>query len=157
MSEENIQDPNDEIKDPAGSGAPKDTPEEARKAAEPETPTADSNQVLVNSQIVDAVKQTRDAVRIGSSDTSKVIDSGIAYQKASQAAAFAVQDATDYLRNIMAISSTAQGMALKLLLETKDPSYSQILTQAQTAVTMAATNLETVGMSAISVATDFPR
>ncbi|PPK72434.1 hypothetical protein B0F88_104229 [Methylobacter tundripaludum] len=157
MSEENIQDPNDEMKDPAESGAPKDAPEDAKKAAEPESPTADSNQVLVNSQIVDAVKQTRDAVRIGSSDTSKVIDSGIAYQKASQAAAFAVQDATDYLRNIMAISSTAQGMALKLLLETKDPSYSQILTQAQTAVTMAATNLETVGMSAISVATDFPR
>lgn len=157
MSEENIQDASDEIKDPAESDVSKDNPEETKKAAEPAAPANDTNQVLVNSQIVDAVKQTRDAVRIGSSDTSKVIDSGIAYQKASQAAAFAVQDATDYLRNIMAISSTAQGMALKLFLETKDPLYSQVLTQAQTAVTMAATNLETVGMSAISVATDFPR
>lgn len=157
MNDENIPNNTDETKDPAESDIPKDNTDGAKEAAGSDTPTNDTNQVLVNSQIVDAVKQTRDAVRIGSSDTSKVIDSGIAYQKASQAAAFAVQDATDYLRNIMAISSTAQGMALKLFLETKDPLYSQVLTQAQTAVTMAATNLETVGMSAISVATDFPR
>lgn len=118
---------------------------------------ADNGKLLVNAQIVDAVKQTRDAVHIGPDDKAKVVDSGVAYQKASQAAAFAVQDATDYLRNIMAISSTAQGMALKLFLETKDPTYVQIITQAQAAVTMAASNLETVGVSAISVATDFPR
>jgi len=126
-------------------------------AASADNGANDGDKVLVNSQIVDAVKQTRNAVRINSDDTSKVIDSGIAYQKASQAAAFAVQDATDYLRNIMSISSTAQGMALKLFLETKDPLYSQILTQAQTAVTLAATNLEAVGMSATTVANEFPR
>ncbi|MGZ8157850.1 MAG: hypothetical protein ACXWT1_09825 [Methylobacter sp.] len=151
---------NENTQDDAGSTNTTDS----GNSASPADPTAESgnsannsNQVLVNSQIVDAVKQTRDAVRIGENDKSKVVDSGIAYQKASQAAAFAVQDATDYLRNIMAISSTAQGMALKLFLETQDPLYVPIIEQAQKAVTEAAGNLETVGVSAISVATDFPR
>lgn len=136
-----------------------DGPSNPAPASETEGPgaSAGNDKRLVNTQIVDAVKKTRDAVHINPDDKAKVVDSGVAYQKASQAAAFAVQDATDYLRNIMAISSTAQGMALKLFLETKDPSYVQIITQAQSAVTMAASNLETVGLSAISVATDFPR
>jgi coenzyme F420-reducing hydrogenase alpha subunit len=85
------------------------------------------------------------------------VDPGIAYQKAAQAAAFAVQDAADYLRNIMTIASTAQGVALKLFLETKDPFYEQVIQQAQSAVSSAANNLEAVGKSATSVATDFPR
>jgi hypothetical protein len=117
-----------------------------------------SGMVKVNSQIVDAVRQTRNAVRIDASDTSKVVDPGIAYQKASQAAAFAVQDATDYLRNIMTIASTAQGMALKMYLETQVPTpWADIITEAQKAVTAAAENLEKVGQSATSVATNFPR
>ncbi|BBL74898.1 hypothetical protein [Methylomagnum ishizawai] len=117
-----------------------------------------SGAVLVNSQIVDAVRQTRNAVRIDQGDTSKVVDPGISYQKASQAAAFAVQDATDYLRNIMTISATAQGMALKLYLETKlsDP-YLDVIAQAQKMVANAAANLEAVGKSAITVAKEFPR
>jgi hypothetical protein len=113
--------------------------------------------VQVNSQILDAVRQTRSAVRIDSGDTSKVVDAGVGYQKASQAAALAVQDATDYLRNVMTIASTAEGMALKLMLETKDPFYSTVLTEAQSAVSAAAANLEVVGKSATAVATSFPR
>lgn len=116
-----------------------------------------SDAVQVNSQIVDAVRQTRNAVRIDAGDTSKVIDAGVGYQKADQAAAFAVQDATDYLRNIMTIAATAQGMALKLLIETKDVFYIQVLDNAQLAVNKAATNLENVGAIATAVATEFPR
>lgn len=117
----------------------------------------DADLVRVNSQILDAVRQTRNAVRIDAGDTSKVLDAGVGYQKASQAAALAVQDATDYLRNVMTIASTAEGMALKLMIETKDPFYSTVLTEAQTAVSSAAANLEAVGKSATAVATSFPR
>jgi hypothetical protein len=131
------------------------TPKAAPEAGNTSPPANDP--VQVNSQIVDAVRQTRNAVRIDAGDTSKVLDAGVGYQKASQAAAFAVQDATDYLRNIMTIASTAQGMALKLLIETKDMFYVEVLTNAQSAVSMAATNLENVGTSATSVATKFPR
>ena len=122
---------------------------------ENETPAADL--VQVNSQIIDAVQQTRSAMRVAGGDSSMTLDSGISYQKASQAAALAVQDATDYLRNVMTIASTAEGMALKLLIETKNPFYTQVLEAAQDAVSKAAQNLETVGASAIQVATTFPR
>lgn len=40
----------------------------------------------------------------------------IAYDKAAQAAALAVQDATDYERNVLSIASAAQGKALAMIL-----------------------------------------
>ncbi|MGH6871275.1 MAG: hypothetical protein ACREHE_07200 [Rhizomicrobium sp.] len=40
----------------------------------------------------------------------------IAYDKAAQAAALGVQDATDYERNVLSISSAAQGKALAMIL-----------------------------------------
>ncbi len=124
----------------------------------PDSPPEPATGVQVNSQIVDAVRQTRNAVRIDASDTSKVVDAGVAYQKASQAVAFAVQDATDYLRNIMTIASTAQGMALKMALEQQSPTpWSEIIALAQGAVTAAANNLKTVGDQAVAVAKEFPR
>lgn len=41
----------------------------------------------------------------------------IAYQKAAQALAFSVQDAVDYQRNILTMTSTAEGKALALMFE----------------------------------------
>lgn len=120
-------------------------------------PPAGTDAVQVNSQIVDAVRQTRSAVRIDANDASRVVDAGISYQKASQAAALAVQDAADYLRNVMTIASTAEGMALKLLIETKNEFYAEVLAKAQNAVSAAADNLKAVGKSATEVATNFPR
>jgi hypothetical protein len=71
----------------------------------------------VNPQIVDAVRTTTDFVYAeGTQDPGRgigtVYANTIAYPKVSQAAAFAVQDATDYLRNIMTISGTAQNVSL---------------------------------------------
>ncbi|HEX8989194.1 MAG TPA: hypothetical protein VF816_14645 [Rhodocyclaceae bacterium] len=109
--------------------------------------------------LVEAVQQTRSALRVAASDTSKALDAGIGYQKASQAAAFAVQDATDFLRNVMTMAATAEGVALKLMIEHKEEAamYTPILTAAQQAVAAAAENLKTVGTAATSVATGFPR
>jgi hypothetical protein len=139
-------DKRDDVPAPGDSGAAE---------SDAEAPAADL--VQVNAQIIDALRQTRNAVRIDAGDTSKVVDAGVGYQKASQAAAFAVQDAADYLRNVMTIASTAEGMALKLMIETKNPFYSTVLTAAQGAVSSAAANLEAVGKSATAVATTFPR
>jgi len=41
----------------------------------------------------------------------------IAYQKASQAMALSVQDAVDYQRNILSMTSAAEGKALQLMFE----------------------------------------
>ncbi len=41
----------------------------------------------------------------------------IAYQKAAQALAFSVQDAVDYQRNILSMTSAAEGKALQLMFE----------------------------------------
>lgn len=134
--------------DPPGTPAPANQPG-----------AADAGLVTVNSQIVDAVQQTRNAVRIAADDTSKVLDAGIGYQKASQAAAFAVQDATDYLRNVMTIASTTEGIVMKLMIEHKEEAalYLPILTAAQGAVSAAAAALTAVGTAATGVATNFPR
>jgi hypothetical protein len=109
----------------------------------------------VNPQIVDAVRTTTDFVYAeGTQDPGHgigtVYANTIAYPKVSQAAAFAVQDATDYLRNIMTISGTAQGVIAKLMVEHKEQAalYIPILEQMQAAVTAAQQNLAEVGQSA---------
>lgn len=130
----------------------------------------DNEQGEVNGQIVDAVKTSTGAV-MGSfeaypdKDVSPVHGTGtvyantIAYPKVSQAAAYAVQDATDYLRNIMTMSTTAQGVIFKLMVENeaKAPLYIPILQQVQAAVTASQKNLQDVGSSAATVLSDFEK
>lgn len=108
----------------------------------------------VNSMILDAVKQSNSAV-LGSASNN---GSAIAYQKVAQATAFAVQDSTDFLRNIMAMSAAATGVALKKMVEdpTTAPKYTPVLDAAQKAVTAAQSNFEAVGTSAGKVVSGFP-
>lgn len=108
----------------------------------------------VNPLIVDAVQQTTTFVLDNAGKEGKAIG----YQKAAQAAAFAVQDATDYIRNIMTISMTAQGIALQKMVENPvtASAYEPILQAAQKAVTEAQTNFAAVGSSATQVANEFP-
>jgi len=130
-----------------------DTPEsgngpEAQEDGTPPPPPP----TAVNPQMLDAVNQTATAVFNQTTPAAN----GIAYQKVAQAASLAVQDATDYLRNMMTVFGTAQGKAAQLFLETKDPVYLTLLTQAEAAVAAATTNFQTVGTVATSVATTFP-
>ncbi len=123
------------------------------RAGEPKAPSSSSGALTtVNPQILSAVSSTNTSVLGASKETGQ----GVAYQKVSQAAAFAVQDATDYMRNVMTVALTAQGIALKLMIETKDPSYVPVLTAAQEAVTAAQTAFGAIGASAGQVVTNFP-
>ncbi|MFI4988873.1 MAG: hypothetical protein ACHQF3_15705 [Alphaproteobacteria bacterium] len=106
----------------------------------------------VNPQVLNAVASTNSSVLGAAKETG----AGIAYQKVSQAAAFAVQDATDYMRNVMTVALTAQGIALKLMIEKKDPSYAPVLAAAQEAVTMAEGVFSAVGAAAGQVVSSFP-
>lgn len=108
----------------------------------------------VNAQILDAVNQT----------TSIVMDSAVnqgtatAYQKVAQATSFAIQDATDYSRNIENIAMTAQGIIIAKMIEDEStiPVYSLVLVTLQEMVAAASTNLAAVGTSATAVTNGFP-
>ncbi len=120
----------------------------------------DTQLPTVNQKVIDAVDYTQQFVFDNHNNKGQGTQTGtaIGYQKVSQAAAFAVQDATDYLRNMMTISATTQGVVLKLMVEHKEeaPLYIPILEQAQAAVTAAQENLEAVGTSAGTVMSKFP-
>lgn len=88
----------------------------------------DAAPTVVNPQIIDAVKQST-AFALGfaplgaqDSDPSKLVSAGaaIAYDKAVQAAALAVQDATDYQRNVLSLSAAVQGKAMAMVLAEQD-------------------------------------
>lgn len=121
----------------------------------------DSGAIAVNGQIVEAVKTTTGFVYAvdvtPTQGVGTVHANTIAYPKVSQAAAFAVQDATDYLRNIMTISTTTQGVVAKLMVEHKEeaPLYFPILQQMQAAVTAAQESFEKVGVSAAKIMAEF--
>ncbi|WP_417460691.1 hypothetical protein [Kordiimonas sp.] len=108
----------------------------------------------LNQQIVQAVGMTNSVV-LGAAGPEAA---GIAYQKVAQAAAFSVQDATDYLRNIMTIAGTAQGVCLQLMIENPAlaAEYVPIITAATGAVTSAQTNFTEVGAAAGTIVSNFP-
>ncbi|MGO1119710.1 hypothetical protein ACTL6U_13430 [Rhodovibrionaceae bacterium A322] len=106
----------------------------------------------LNQQIVQAVELTKSSVL----DVAQQEGQSVAYQKVTQATAFAIQDATDYLRNVETISTAAQGVALTKLIEEKDPFYLTVLTAAQAAVVAAQTNFTAVGTAATTVTTSYP-
>ena len=78
-----------------------------------------------------------------------------AQQSVAQSAAIAVQDASDNLRNISTISSTAIGVALAQLLATGDPKYADVITQAQKALTSASEHFADVGEKSAKVLQGF--
>jgi len=108
----------------------------------------------VNAQIIDAVSQSNAAVLDNAASQGAVT----AYQKVAQAAAFAIQDATDYSRNIENVAMTAQGVIVAKMLESEAniPIYTPVLATLQEMVIAASTNLATVGTTATAIATEFP-
>jgi len=108
----------------------------------------------VNAQIIDAVSQTNTAVLGTAADQG----AATAYQKVAQSSAFAIQDATDYSRNIENIAMTAQGVIVTKMLENEAniPIYTPVLATLQEMVIAASTNLATVGTTATAIATEFP-
>jgi len=88
----------------------------------------------------------------------KTSGAGKAYQSVAQSTAIAVQDATDTLRNLSTISSTAIGAAMAQMLAdpAKAEQYTKVITQAQEIMTKAAATFTTIGQDAATVLNGFP-
>jgi type IV secretory pathway TrbF-like protein len=108
----------------------------------------------VNGQILEVITQVQTATM----GPQVVLTSGAgkAYQSVAQSAAIAVQDATDALRNVSTIATTAVGVAMAQLLATGDPKYSVALTQAQSLMTSATEDYAAIGAAATLVLKNFP-
>lgn len=81
---------------------------------------------------------------------------GKSYQSVAQSTAIAIQDATDNLRNINTISSTAMGVAMAQFLATGETKYANAIEIAQKMSTEAASNFLTIGTNASDVLKGYP-
>ena len=132
-----------------GSGDAGDSSDKGGSGSTNNTPPLST---ALNPQIVQAVGTTNHAVLNGAFPGAN----GVAYQKVAQAAAYAVQDSTDYLRNIMSMASATTGVAMQQMLVKKEVSpYADIIKAATQAVTDAQKTFSNVGESASSVVKDF--
>ncbi|NEO98213.1 MAG: hypothetical protein F6K58_05870 [Symploca sp. SIO2E9] len=88
----------------------------------------------------------------------KTEGAGKAYQAVSQSMAIAVQDVTDYLRNISMLASTAVAVATEMMVANpeKVDQYSKVIEQAQSTINTAASSFEDVGLKAGNVLNKFP-
>ena len=68
-----------------------------------------------------------------------------AQQSIAQSSAIALADATDNLRNLNTLSTTAIGVALSQYIETGDTKFSGIIQEAQQVVTRGTDNFSAVG------------
>jgi len=90
-------------------------------------------------------------------NSARVAGAGKAFQSVSQSSALAVQDATDNLRNVNTMATTAMGVALSQMLATGDvETYSNIIEEANKMVQGGANNYVTIGSSAGSMLGNFP-
>ncbi|MCE4554586.1 hypothetical protein [Pelomonas cellulosilytica] len=108
----------------------------------------------VNAQVIDTINQ----VQLATMSPQVVLTSGAgkAYQSVAQSTAIAVQDATDALRNISTIATTAAGVAMAQYLATGDEKYAKVLAQAQTMMLNATEDFARVGSAAATVLKGFP-
>jgi len=109
----------------------------------------------LNIQILDSVKQVRTAV--SSPEFTFDTGSGKAFNFVAQAAAMAVQDATDNLRNISTVSATAIGVAMTQLVSSGNiQMWGPVVQIAQTLVRNSAADFQTIGTQAAEVLRNFP-
>lgn len=114
----------------------------------------------LNPQIVDAVSTSTGFVfgPMASAAAGSNAGTAIAYEKVAQAAALAVQDGTDYQRNVLSISTVAQGKALAMMFAEKTVTpYAEILLLAIVASIGATITVGLVNAAATEVASTFPK
>ena len=78
-----------------------------------------------------------------------------AQQGVAQSTVIAVQDATDNLRNLSTITTTAIGVALSQLMLTGDPKYQKVIEESQKVLKKATENLATVGEISVKILKEF--
>ena len=153
-----------------------DTPNDTQDAAAPDnsggtTSKADGGNTgsgktsAVNKQILDAVQASTEYAfglnnQLQTDPGTDRLSAGaaIAYDKAAQAAALGVQDATDYERNVLAISSAAQGKALAMILagdNVPDATIAFVLSLISSVV--APIVVYEVGQAQTAMLTNFPQ
>lgn len=109
----------------------------------------------VDAQLIDVINQTQLATM--SSQVVLTSGAGKAYQSVAQSTAIAIQDATDALRNVATIATTASGVAMAQMLATPpNPGASQVLTAAQNMMTSATKDYVAIGMAAADILKEFP-
>lgn len=81
---------------------------------------------------------------------------GGAYQSVAQSAAIAIQDATENLRNMSSISTTAIGVAMSQYLATGKPEFKDAIERAQSIVSQATSDFRSVGEHAAFIVNSFP-
>lgn len=102
----------------------------------------------------DAFQEIRESVLSTAAITSA--GAGGAYQSVAQSAAIAIQDATENLRNMSSIGSTAIGVAMSQYLATGKPEYKDAMEKAQAIVSQATTDFRSVGEHAAFIVNSFP-
>lgn len=121
----------------------------------------------LNAQIKEAVQTSTEyalgfaPLGVQTTDPSTRVSAGgaIAYDKAAQAAALAMQDAADYQRNVMSISAVVQGKAMAMILATEPPPEGAVVAYALALVSALAAPI-TAGVASASVSKslrDFPK
>lgn len=109
----------------------------------------------VNPLVIDALQQCQTATL-----TQGVVmtsGAGKAYQSVAQSTALAVQDATDALRNVSTMATTAAGVALAQILATGQiEPYKPTLDSAQSMITKAIADFQAIGEAAGAVLSSFP-
>jgi hypothetical protein len=108
---------------------------------------------VVNSQVIDIINQAQKATM----DPQVVLTSGAgkAYQSVAQSTAIAIQDATDALRNISTIATTATGVVVAQML-VGDDKNAALLADIQTIMTSATKDYAAIGQAAAGILNQFP-
>ena len=111
--------------------------------------------MATNAQMIEVINNTQTATM--DSQVVKTSGAGKAYQSVAQSAAIAVQDATDALRNITTIATTASGVAIAQMLATPpNENASQALQAAQQMMTSATKDYADIGTAAATMLQQFP-
>jgi type IV secretory pathway TrbF-like protein len=113
-----------------------------------------ANPISVNPQVIDLINQVQRATLCDDRITRS--GAGKAYQSVAQSGAIAVQDATDALRNISTIATTAAGVAVAQLLATGNDKYALALQDIQKMMTSASDDYAKVSAAATVVVQNFP-
>lgn len=113
-----------------------------------------SEPVVVNPQVVNTLNVLNHATM----DAATVLASGSgkAFQSVAQSAAIAIQDATDALRNVSTIATTAAGVALAQYLATGEEKYAKVLTETQAMMESATKDYGAIGLAATTIVNGFP-
>jgi len=108
----------------------------------------------VNPQVIDAINQSQTAAM--SAQVVLTSGAGKAYQSVAQSAAIAVQDATDALRNISTITTTAAGVIIAQMLVNPASPSAKVLPMLQQVMTDATADYAAIGAAATAIVNEFP-